>query len=231
MAENCTTDTMPAFRFRLTTFNAYDDDSGKTCAERPYEVQMFGINEQGQKASITAEGFTPFFYVKVPEYFRTGHKAILVQAMYQAVNSQWYDGTIVKTTLVKRQKFYGFDAKKLHKFVRVDFSNEQAWRKFKNLWYMYEKNGKEYKRTLTTFEVNGHETELYEAQIPPLLRLFHLKNIKPSGWISVPKAHIRAIPKHKRKTDLDFEIGVDWKRIVSHPDLETQVPYTVMSFE
>jgi len=231
MTEKCTGDSMPAFRFRLTTFNAYDDESGKTCAERPYEVQMFGINENGQNASITAQGFTPFFYVKVPEHFRTGHKAMLVHAMYQAVNSQWYEDTIVSTTLVKRHKFYGFDAKKQHKFVRVDFSNEQAWRKFKNLWYMYEKKGKEYKRTLTTFEVNGHETELYEAQIPPLLRLFHLKGIKPSGWISVPKAHIRTIPKHKRKTNLDFEIAVDWKRIISHPDLETQVPYTVMSFD
>ena len=79
--------------------------------------------------------------MKVPSHFRTGHKAMLVHAMYQGVNSNWYDGTIVNTTLVKRHKFCGFDAKSLHKLV-IDFSNEQAWRKFKNLWYTYEKVAK-----------------------------------------------------------------------------------------
>ena len=28
-------------------------------------VQMFGLNEQGETASIYVEGYTPFFYIKV----------------------------------------------------------------------------------------------------------------------------------------------------------------------
>jgi len=32
---------------------------------------------------------------------------------------------------------------------------------------------------------------LYEANIPPLLRFFHIKDISPSGWIALPLKKIK----------------------------------------
>ena len=62
--------------FKLLSFNVYDDerrqddDDGNNngfvpCKDREFMVQMFGINEDGETASIFVEGFTPFFYVLV----------------------------------------------------------------------------------------------------------------------------------------------------------------------
>ena len=60
--------------YRLLTFNPYDanakageDDAvGGICkAEKEFLVQMFGINEKGETASIFVEGFSPFFYAMV----------------------------------------------------------------------------------------------------------------------------------------------------------------------
>ena len=34
------------------------------------------------------------------------------------------------------------------------------------------------------------ETELYESNIPPLLRYFHIREISPSGWIEIKKSNI-----------------------------------------
>ena len=53
--------------FRLLAFNPYDDitsseDSDKN--EKEFVIQMFGINEKGETASIFVIGYTPFFYVK-----------------------------------------------------------------------------------------------------------------------------------------------------------------------
>lgn len=65
--------------FKLFEFNIYNDkgldkesDSDDyTEVKKNYKdsgrfmIQMFGINEKGEKASIIVEDYNPFFYVKV----------------------------------------------------------------------------------------------------------------------------------------------------------------------
>ena len=49
-------------------------------------------------------------------------------------------------------------------------------------------------------------TELYEAQIPPLLRLFHIQEISPSGWIALLSG---SYTEHKEKsTTCDYEFSI-----------------------
>ena len=62
--------------FKLFEFNVYNDrrihsDSDEETNVKPkhdtskFMIQMFGINEEGQTASILVEDYTPFFYLKV----------------------------------------------------------------------------------------------------------------------------------------------------------------------
>ena len=62
--------------FKLFEFNVYNDkgldkDSDEDEAYKEnkdnsrFIIQMFGINEEGKKASIIVEEYQPFFYVKV----------------------------------------------------------------------------------------------------------------------------------------------------------------------
>ena len=49
----------------------YDSDYERAAPRKKKDnkeflVQMFGINEKGETASIFVTGYTPFFYVKVP---------------------------------------------------------------------------------------------------------------------------------------------------------------------
>ena len=56
--------------FRLLSFNPYDDDASTEESDKndkEFIVQMFGINEKGDTASIFVIGYTPFFYVKVDD--------------------------------------------------------------------------------------------------------------------------------------------------------------------
>jgi len=219
------------FSFRLLSYNAYDDTQGLNCKDKEYLVQMFGINELGQTVSLIAENFTPFFYVKVGDDWDISHKARLVAKMYAAIKSNYFKDTIVKTTLVRRKKLYWFDGGKLYKFVRIDFINEQSMRKFKNLWYTYIKQGNESVKKLDTFECLGCNTELYEANIPPLLRMFHVKNINPSGWISIQLKYARKSESQQKTTSCHHEYAIDYKRLMSIPDKETPVPYKICSFD
>ena len=70
-----------SYTFRLLTFSPLDkakpeeisndsdsdssNDFKKKVDNNEYLIQMFGINEQGETASIMVTGYTPFFYLKV----------------------------------------------------------------------------------------------------------------------------------------------------------------------
>ena len=74
------------YSFRLFAFNPYDDitsgeDTDKN--EKEFVVQMFGINEKGETASIFAIGYTPFFYVKIGDNWNESDKKAFVSQMVE----------------------------------------------------------------------------------------------------------------------------------------------------
>ena len=73
------------------------------------------------------------------------------------------------------------------------------------------------------------KTILYEAQIPPLLRLFHIKEISPSGWIEVPRNKFKTIKN--KMTSCDYELSINYNDIIPLPQKETIVPYKICSFD
>ena len=66
----------------------------------------------------------------------------------------------------------------------MKFTSVKALNKCKNLWYNTG-YGDDRKLLENGLEFSETKTELYEAQIPPLLRLFHIRKIKPSGWVAL----------------------------------------------
>jgi len=116
---------------------------------------MFGLNHIGETYAVTVTGYYPFFYVKVGEDWTTSNKLSFTQYLYRLVGSKYFENTIIKTTLVKKNKLYGFNAGKQCKFVKVEFVNLQSFKKFKNLWYDYESKTPKIK----TLDCCGYPTE------------------------------------------------------------------------
>jgi hypothetical protein len=103
-----------------------------------------------------------------------------------------------------------------------------AYNKVKNLWYTdYNKGHKLFKNGL---HFENTDIKLYEAAIPPLLRLFHIRDISPSGWIALPKKKTMEITDNK-KTTCNYEFIVNYKDIIALNDREIRVPYKIMSFD
>lgn len=221
---------------RLVSFEASDinasetendscDTDYKAGSERKYVVKMYGIDEKGTTCCVTAEGFTPYFYVKVPSSWKTHDKSRLKETLYDLTGSKFWEGTIVSMKLIRRNTLYGFDADSGSKFVRIDFCSEQARNKFKNLWYTTVGET----RRLTTLDCNGDQLELYEAHIPPLLRLFHVQNISPSGWIKIDTRHLREDQSNRTSCHLSYT--VPYTHIKGDADKQVSAPYKVMSFD
>ena len=112
------------YTYKLVSFNIYDTDPSEINEQnrrslgghKEFLVQMFGINEKGETATIYVEDYTPFFYVKVPDYWKEGEQLRLINQIRSEMG-EWYDEAIVSYKLIKKKKLYGFDGGKEHTFV------------------------------------------------------------------------------------------------------------------
>lgn len=186
-----------------------------------FTIQMFGKNEKGKTCSITATGYAPFFYVKIPDMWTTANKSEFVNFLKEEILGDYYKDGLLECKLVKRKKLYGFDGGRMHKFLVIKFANMRVYYKVRGLFYTKQKKIRVYRG------FQRAPLELYEANIPPLLRFFHIKEISPSGWISLSNEHV----VHTNTTTCDYEYEVNYRNIISLPNKETIVPFKICSFD
>jgi DNA polymerase elongation subunit (family B) len=214
-------------------YNIYDssrdNDEDNTYRDmNVFMIQMFGVDEHGKTYSVNVEGFKPFFYVMVNDKWSISMKEQFINHLKEKMG-KFYSDSITESKLVRRKKLYGFDNKKEHKFIFIEFANLNSFNKAKNLWYTdYNKGHQLLKNGYQYFETN---IMLYEANIPPLLRFFHIKDMSPSGWIAIPKKKVIERKDESKSVNCDYEFVTNIKNIIPLNDKETRVPYKIMSFD
>ena len=147
----------------------------------------------------------------------------------------YYDESIIESKLIKKQKLYGFDNKKLHTFIKISFKNTMAYNKAKKIFYKDITIGNYFERKLLEegyiYKSDNNITNcyLYEGDIPPLLKLFHLKEISPTGWIALSPGKTKK-PKMK-KTHCSYEYIINYEHIIPMKTMESIVNYNICSFD
>jgi DNA polymerase elongation subunit (family B) len=198
--------------FRLLDFNIFDEkrsedensDGDEECEESRHEekkykknenfttIQMFGLNEKGETCAIFVRDYQPFFYIKVGDEWTIPQKSAFITHLKEKVGKFYNDSILdLDSKLIKRKKLYGFDGGKEHKFILIKFKNIAAMNKVKNMWFQI-KAGKQVLRR-DGYPYFNTKTEIYEANIPPILRFFHVHDISPSGWIGFEKKRVKQI--------------------------------------
>ena len=231
--------------FKLFEFNVYNNKSQQQSSDEDDEyggimkdnatfaIQMFGINEEGKKASILVQDYQPFFYLKVGDKWTKSVKDQFITHL-KAKIGKYYENSIVESKLIEKKKLYEFDAGKLHRFIQIKFANVPAYNKVKNFWYKDNINDDgEKERVLLPQGLwfKDCHVELYEANIPPLLRFFHLREISPSGWVALPCNKTTEFSGSNKTTSCDYEYTIGYKNIIPLNNKETRVPYKIMSFD
>ncbi len=224
---------------KLLDFNIYDNvvdkDTSSGSEEGQYKMkrdlkkftmQMFGINEIGETFCLYVSDYKPFFYVKVDDNWNIDKKCEFLSHIKSKIG-KYYENSICECKIIKRRKLYGFDGGKEHKFVLFKFENMVCMNKVKNLYYQNGKDGRRLKDNGYIYQDTS--TYLYEANIPPLLRYFHIKEISPSGWISIPLK--KATTTVNKMTSCKYEYDISNKDIISLNNKETIVPYKICSFD
>ena len=206
------------------------EEQGKDANE--FVIQCFALNKKGKTYCIYIKNFKPFFYVKVKSNFTKQKKDAFIDMLFESMSDNentraYYRDSLTACKIVKKNKLYGFDAGEKHKFVYLEFKNTILYSKFKNLWYVYDEETRVKHQVQVKFE--NEPIEIYEANIPPLLRFFHIKNMSASGWI---KMNLKRLKKTNRKTtNCDEEFSIDQKYIIPQNNKEDIVPYKICSFD
>lgn len=243
--------------FRLIDFHIYDASPGKDDPEsgsdpeeeagafkykkkpkddQVFVIQMFGINEKGETCCLYVNDYLPFFFVKVGDNWTNSTMNEFMRELQsnKKLDSR-YNQSVVDYQLVEHHKLYGFSGGAKHKFIKISFKNSAAMNKYKNLWYEYldkseQVPGGDYRRR-SNIVFKGIETELYEGNIPPLLRYFHINNVSPSGWIYIRTNRVISVGKESKTTTCKYEYICPMKELIAMPEKETRVPYKICSFD
>ena len=155
-------------------------DSYKTPANLAMNIFLFGKTAEGKALKCRVEGFKPFFYVRLPN-----NTAKTQAAFKRAINDTlrkekpWL-GKVLNVSFVEKKLLYGYTAGKLFSFAQVTVPSLTAFRALRRIFL-----DPDYSKPIFSLSPNEEPLEVYEANLDPMLRFFHIQDINPCGWVEI----------------------------------------------
>ena len=237
-------------------FEAHSDDEGSQeskhsrddkLSNRSFQILLFGSDSKGESICLQVQNFRPFFYVRIPDILwkKTSAKLAFEAWLLHSIPTN----AAIKVTIEEEQHktLFDFTNGKLSTFYKISTPSQVVWRalkdKFlskkttepleydsKSLFHIPALNVALCKEDVQSISSDGKRVALkiYEANIDPVLRFFHIRNISPTGWVSVSASNWSIISLKDAKTSL--YAAADWNDL--NPGTNTNMaPYLIGSWD
>lgn len=183
-----------------------------------YRISIYGKTKDGKSVYLEMNDFKPYFFVKVnPKWAKCVHD--IVSQVKEKIATEFKE-SLIEYKVVDLHDFYGFTGGKLYPFIKLTFKNLSGLKKYE--WKFQQPIFYPYLRIKTSFKV-------YESNIPPFLRMMHIKDLRAVGWITVPEKELESFGSMP-PTCNDINYAVSWKHINSIDD-NNIVKFTIASFD
>lgn len=160
----------------------HDDEKEKvTSCPNEFLINAYCVAENGDSVVLNIKGFQPYFFVKVPDNWTDTQLLIFVNGLKGRVK-KWFAATLVDYKIINAKPFYGFTAGDKFKFVKLSFTCYTGFNQYKYLL-------KDKLRLSGLNNGQHYQYALYESGIKPLLRFFHVNNLKATGWLHAKNAY------------------------------------------
>lgn len=204
---------------------ADDNDYAKgynSSKKRALKITLFGKTDAGQAIRANIGGFEPFFYVALPS--RTSkHDALAALKSY--LTGQGLNQELFSVEYEERRTFFGYNCRSTFPFAKISVQSLDYFRRAKNLFLDYKTSKPALKASGARLTAPFRSApKVYEANLDPMLRFFHLRNIDPCGW-----ATINGEEEPKYPTSECMEIDCDWLDV--KPGTGSVAPFTVASWD
>jgi DNA polymerase elongation subunit (family B) len=204
------------------------DHTGKTVV-----VHLFGKTADGHNIRADVKGFKPFFFLRCPEGGPNVQERAR-SAVREYLRRHIYPSRLVSAieiTRCTRKELFGFTQNRAVPMLRLTMPSLALFREVKSCFC----NGSwepELKKLQSRPDLLGAPFPpgapiVYEANLDPMLRFLHLRNLKPCNWATIDGSDMG---------DLDVEgtniIECDWEDIspCDKPPAAT-APFTVASWD
>ena len=137
-------------------------------------IHLFGMNAAGESVRVDVEGFRPFLYVALP------NSEPNTEALERRIRTKLrIKEDTFEYKIENKRKLYGYSGSKTYRFVKITVPSL-------NMFYNLRKELLGEKQE-PIFRIREREKplEVFESNIDPMLRFFHLRDVKPCGWITV----------------------------------------------
>jgi DNA polymerase delta subunit 1 len=208
-----------------------DDDSSETNNEiGSYIIHTFGRTLEGKSVYMRILNYNPHFYIKLPLNWTKDEAKDKIKKMLSFFTSNankkvWtkYRDSLINMEVIERMAAEGFTNSKKFLFAKMIFNNLVAMKKYK---FMLEEN------PISIMGVTKGEVQFktYEANLPPMLRCFHIKKISGCSWVSVKKYVKIGDKTGDYESYCDIELRADWRDIMPI-EKDTNAPFRILSFD
>tara|TARA_B100000787_G_scaffold1310_1_gene979 strand:+ start:8805 stop:12749 length:3945 start_codon:yes stop_codon:yes gene_type:complete len=217
--------------FQITDIYVPENDKNKgKDYDELYTLLIYGTCENGATVCVDVRNFTPFFYIKPPDYWEdlsdsafegkvAEFKDFMMSQKYTSkYMNREYERKIIPNnmeshfkdlTIVKRKDFWGFTNSKIFRFMKICVKSMKLYNTLKYYFKSLEKKG----------------FNAYESNIDPFLKYLHIQDIKPCSWVKIEKYKI-----NEDISRCDYNIVVNHKNVIP-VDKNKIAPILITSFD
>jgi hypothetical protein len=205
---------MTALQFQLLGSSAGD-------VKGEYQITLFGSTAEGNSVGLTVTGFEPFFYVEIPDTWTARQKADYRTFLTGRFNKR--EQTEITITTEKHKSFWDFNNNELLTFLKIQTQSKRLWTKVRDIC--------QDKETCLPIPYKDQILRVFEANIDPMLRFYHLRELKPAGWVSVSEDDYD--DSDEMNTTTAYRVSANWAAVApAAPDIQlTSAPLRVMSWD
>jgi DNA polymerase elongation subunit (family B) len=172
-------------KFQVLDWTPSHDKTNKKEYRRNFTIKLFGRtektdDEKSKTVYVRVDGFTPHFFVKIPDSWEKFHVDLFIDEVKSRVNFKFKD-KLEGYSIVNKKDYYGFKAGETFKFIRFEFMDIFTFKAYEKIF-----KSKIYVRSLNAnFQSKNRMYKLYESDLDQMLRCMHIKDLKASGWIEI----------------------------------------------
>jgi DNA polymerase elongation subunit (family B) len=192
-----------------------------------YTITLFGATASGKSVSLDVMGFEPFFYVEIPEDWTSKDRAAYQRYLTDSLGST----TGVTITIEPHRSFWDFTNNRLFDFFKIQTVSKKLWTRLRDIC----QDAETCLPTPVPMSVirqratGSVSLRVFEANIDPMLRFFHVRELKPAGWASTAVWE----ESEDATTTAAIQATTEWDRVDPAPQAVqlSAAPLRVMSWD
>jgi DNA polymerase elongation subunit (family B) len=186
-----------------------------------YQIIVYGATADGYSVSLAVNGFEPFFYVELPDTWATRDRVTYEQYLIAGLNPK--EQGSVRMSTEQHKSFWDFTNNRLYTFLKVQTRSKRLWTRIRDRCQDSD--------TCLPIPYKGQTLRVFEANIDPMLRFFHLRELKPAGWLYVHEDHWEETEDPNTTTVIQATAEADYVCPAPADVQLTAAPLKIMSWD